>query len=113
MTEGQDVVILEKIKNSRDKDEEIVRIVKEMKKAKVKMLRGDEWQIDRKLVLKEGKGYVLKDEKLRAKIIWLHYNVPVARYGGRWKMTEMVTRNYWWPEITEDVGRYIEGYDMY
>jgi len=22
---------------------------------------------------------------------------------------ELVTRNYWWPEVTRDIGRYIEG----
>jgi len=25
---------------------------------------------------------------------------------------ELVTRNYWWPGITRDVGKYIEGYDL-
>jgi len=59
------------------------------------------------LVLKERKVYVQKDEELRAKIIWLHYNVPVAEYGRRWKMTELVTRNYWWLGVTRDV----EGYN--
>ena len=34
--------IVEKIKKARDKDEEVVRIVEEMKKAKVKELRGEE-----------------------------------------------------------------------
>ena len=24
----------------------------------------------------------------------------------------MVTRNYWWPGVTRDVGRYVEGYDL-
>jgi len=23
-------------------------------------------------------------------------------------MTELVTRNYWWPEVTKDVGKYVE-----
>jgi len=46
------------------------------------------------LVLKEEKVYMLKDEELRVKIIQLHYNILVAGYGERWKMTELVTRNY-------------------
>ena len=28
-------------------------------------------------------------------------------------MVELVTRNYWWPGITRDVGRYVEGCDLY
>jgi len=27
-------------------------------------------------------------------------------------MVELVTRNYWWPGITRDVGRYVEGCDL-
>ena len=45
-------------------------------------------------------------------IIWLHHDVPIAGHGGRWKTTELVTRNYWWPEVTKDVGKYVEGYDI-
>ena len=30
----------------------------------------------------------------------------------RWKMVELVTRNYWWPGVTRDVGRYVEGCDL-
>jgi len=36
-----------------------------MKKAKIKMLRGDKWQVERDLVLKKGKMYVPKNETLR------------------------------------------------
>jgi len=67
---GPEVKILEKIKKARSKDEDIVRVVEEMKKAKVKELQGNEWQIEEDLVLKKGKVYVLKDKKLRAEIIW-------------------------------------------
>jgi len=38
--------------------------------------------------------------------------VPVAGHGGRWKITELVTRNYWWSGITKDVGKYVDGCDM-
>ena len=44
-------------------------MVKEMKKAGVKMLQGEEWQIEGELVLKEGKVYMLKDKELRVGII--------------------------------------------
>jgi len=27
-------------------------------------------------------------------------------------MTELVTRNYWWPGVTRDIGRYVDGYNM-
>ena len=34
-------------------------------------------------MLKEGKVYILKDKELRAKVIWLHHDIPVAGHGGR------------------------------
>jgi len=54
-----------------------------MKKAGVKTLRGEEWQIEGDLLLKEGKVYVPKNEELRVEIIWLHHDVPVAGHGGK------------------------------
>ena len=63
-------------------------------------------------MLKEGKVYVPKDENLRVEIIWLYHDVLVAKHRGRWKIIEMITRNYWWPEIMKDIGRYVEGCDM-
>jgi len=44
---------------------EVIRIVEEIKKVEVKVLRGDEWQIEDNLVLKERKVYVSKNEELR------------------------------------------------
>ena len=54
-----EVDIVEKIKIARSKNEKVVRVVKEMKKMGVKVLRGEEWQIEEDLVLKKGKVYVL------------------------------------------------------
>jgi len=28
-------------------------------------------------------------------------------------MVELIVRNYWWPGVTKEVGRYIDGCDMY
>ena len=92
--EGLEVDIVEKIKKAKSRDEDTVRVVEEMKKVGVKELRGEEWKLEGDLVLKEGKVYVPKDEKLRAEVIQLHHNVPAAGHGGRWKMVELVTRNY-------------------
>ena len=110
--EGPEIDILEKMKKARSRDKDVVRIVEKMKKAKVKELRGNEWKIKGDLVLKEGKVYVSKEEELRAEVIQLHHDVPAVGHRGRWKMVELVTRNYWWPGVTRDMGRYIEGCDL-
>jgi len=64
-------------------------------------------------MLKEEKIYILKDKELRVEIIWLHHDIPTAEHRGRWKTTELITRNYWWPGVTNDVGKYVEGCDIY
>ena len=60
-----------------------------------KASHNNEWKLNEDLVLKEGKIYVLEDEKLRAEVIWLHHDMLAAGHGGRWKTVELVTRNYW------------------
>ena len=94
VVEGPEVDLLEKIKKARSKDKDVIRVVEEMKKAEVKELRGNEWKIEEDLVLKEGKVYVLRDKELRAEVIQLYHNIPVAGHGERWKMVELVMRNY-------------------
>jgi len=64
-------------------------------------------------VLKKRKLYVPKDKELRGEIIWLHHDTPVAGYRGKWKMTELVIRNYWWLGVTRDVEKYMECCDIY
>ena len=53
-----------------------------------------------------------KDEELRAEVIRWYYDVLAARHRGQWKIVELVTRNYWWPGITRDIGRYVEECDL-
>ena len=83
VVEGLEVDLLEKIKKARSKNEDIIRIVEEMKKARVRELRGDEWKLEEDLILKEEKVYMLKNEELRVEIIQLHHDVPAAGHGRR------------------------------
>ena len=83
LVERPEEEIVKKIKEARDKDEKVIKAVEEMKKAGVKMLRNEEWQIEKGLVLKEGRVYVPKDEKLRVEIIRLHHDMPIAKHGGQ------------------------------
>jgi len=83
VVEGPEVDLVEKIKKARSRDEDVIRVVEEMKKVGVKELRGNKWKIEEDLVLKEGKVYVPKDEELRAEVIQLHHNVLAAGHGGR------------------------------
>ena len=51
-----------------------------MKRAKVKVLRNNEQQIENNLVLKEEKVYIPKDESLRLEIIQLYYDTLIVEH---------------------------------
>ena len=74
------VDLLEEVRKLKVRDNEIVKVVKEMKRAGVKMLRDEEWREVNSIMYKEGKIYVPKDDKLRAEIIRLHHNTPVGEH---------------------------------
>ena len=80
IVEGID--LLEKVRQSKVKDNKVVRVVEEMKQAGVKMLWDEEWKEIDSVMYKEEKVYVPKDNKLRAEIIRLHYDMPVREYRG-------------------------------
>jgi len=49
------------------------------------MLRDEEWREVDGVMYKEGKVYVPKDKKLRAEIVRLHHDTPIAGHGGSGK----------------------------
>ena len=109
IVEGVD--ILEKIRKLEARDDKVIKAVKEMKKAGVKMLRDKKWREENGLMLKEEKVYVPKDKVLRVEIIRLYHDMPMGGHGGQWKMAEMVMRNFWWPGIMREVKQYVEECD--
>ena len=82
LIEGLEEEIVKKIKEARDKNEKVIKVVEEMKKVGVKTLREKKWKIEEGLVLKEGRVYVPKNEKLRVEIIRLHHDTLIAGHKG-------------------------------
>ena len=80
LIEGAKEEIIEKIKKLEANNDKIVKMVEKIKKTGVKVLRNDKQQIENKLVLKEEKVYVPKDESLMLEIIWLYHNILIAEY---------------------------------
>ena len=80
IVEGVD--LLKKIRQSRVRNNEVVKAVEEMKRVRVKVLRNEEWRDIDGIMYKEGKVYVPKDEMLRAEIIRLHHDMPIGGHRG-------------------------------
>jgi len=81
LIEGVD--LLEKVIKSKVQDNKVIKMVEEIKQARVKMLRDEEWREEDGLMLKEEKVYVPKDEELRVEIIQLHHDMSVEGHGGQ------------------------------
>ena len=105
------VDLLEKVRQSKVKDNKVVKAVEEIKWAGVKILRDKEQKEVDSIMYKEEKVYVPKDNKLRAEIIRLHHDMPVGEHGGQWKIVELVTRNFWQPGVIKEVKQYVERCD--
>jgi len=100
----------ERIKKAQKGDEKIVKAVEELKRAGMKALKNEKWEVEDGIVLKEGRIYIPEGD-LRKEIIQLHHDTPIEGHGGRWKMAELIARNYWWPGVMKEVGRYMDGCD--
>jgi len=77
------VDLLEEVRKSKMKDNEVVKAVEEMKQVGVKMLRDEEWREVDSVMYKERKVYISKDDKLRAEIIRLYHDTLVGGHGGQ------------------------------
>ena len=62
------------------KDDKVIKTVEEMKQARVKMLRDEEWKEVDNIIYKEKKVYIPRDKKLRAEIIQLYHDTPVGEH---------------------------------
>jgi len=100
----------ERIKKTQKENEKIVKAVEELKRAGIKALKNEEWEVKDGIVLKEGRIYILEGD-LKREIIQLYHDTPIGEYGGRWKTAELVARNYWWPGVMKKVRRYMDGCD--
>ena len=78
----QEEDLRERIKKVQKGDEKIVKAVEELKRAGIKALKDEEWEVEDRIVLKERKIYIL-EEDLRREIIQLHHDTPVGGHGGR------------------------------
>jgi hypothetical protein len=58
------------------------------------------------------KGLLFPDSSdLQRCIVSLCHDTRVAGHAGRWKTLELVSRNYWWPQMSRYVGRYVSTCD--
>jgi len=76
------------------------------------MVRSTEWSEDEGVLWFRGKIYVPRNVDLRRQVVSLCHDTKVAGHPGRWKTLELVSRNYWWPQMSRYIGQYISTCDL-
>ena len=96
---------------NKDQEEVVVKAVKELEKSPAKSMKSSEWLMENGLLYYRGKIYVPRSD-LCHKISALCHNSKLAGHPGRWKTLELISRNYWWPQMSRYVGKYVSTCDM-
>jgi hypothetical protein len=94
-------------------DESVVKAARELRKDKGRgTIKSAEWSESDGLLMFHSKIYVPKDRYLRRRIVEQHHNTCIAGHAGRFKTHELVSRNYWWPQMSRYISIYVNTCDL-
>jgi len=75
-------------------------------------VHSSEWlNIDGLLQFQE-KIYVPQSPDLQKQIVALYHDTHITGHPGHWKTLELVSRNYWWPQMSRYIGQYVSTCDL-
>jgi hypothetical protein len=94
-------------------EESLAKVARELRKDKGRgTVKSAEWSESDGLLMFRGKIYVPNDRDLRHRIIEQHHDTRIAGHAGRFKILELVSRNYWWPQMSRYIGVYVKTCDL-
>ena len=77
----------------------------------MKLIRSAEWKQQGGILFFQDRIYVPRNMDLRRRIVEFHHDTIIAGHPGRWKTLELVSRNYWWPQMSRFIGNYCRACD--
>jgi len=113
--EGPEKDILREIHQGNqkgDQEEPVAKAVRELRQASSKTVRSAEWSEDEGLLQFRGKIYVPRNLDLQRRVVSLCHDTKVAGHPGCWKTLELVSRNYWWSQMSRYIGQYVNTCDL-
>jgi len=75
-------------------------------------VHSSEWSNIDGLLRFRGKIYVPQSSDLHRQIIALCHDTHIAGHPGCWKTLELVSWNYWWPQMSRYTGQYVSTCDL-
>ena len=85
----------------------MAKAARELQQALSKMVCSTEWSEAEGVLQFRGKIYVLWNVDLQRQVVSLCHDTEVAGHPGCWKTLELVSRNYWWPQMSRYIGQYV------
>jgi hypothetical protein len=90
-------------------EESVVKAARELRKDKGRgTVKSAEWSKNDGLLMFHGKIYVPKDRDLRRHIVEQHHDTRIAGHAGHFKTLELVSCNYWWPQMSRYISVYVK-----
>jgi hypothetical protein len=94
-------------------EESVAKAARELRKDKGRgTVKSTEWSESDGLLMFHGKICVPKDRDLRHHIVEQHHDTCIAGHAGRFKTLELISRNYWWPQMSHYIGTYVKTCDL-
>jgi hypothetical protein len=91
----------------------VAKVARELQKDKGRgTIKGTKWSESNGLLMFQGKIYVPKDRDLRRCIVKQHHDTHIAGHAGCFKTLELVSRNYWWPQMFRYISVYVNTCDL-
>jgi hypothetical protein len=98
--------------NRKEKGDVTFMTARELRKDKGRgTIKSAEWSKSDGLLMFHGKIHVPKDRDLRHCIVEQHHNTRIARHAGCFKTLELISPNYWWPQMSHYIGVYVNTCD--
>jgi hypothetical protein len=87
----------------------VVKVARELQKDKGGgTVKSTKWSESDVLLMFCSKIYVPKDRELRHHIVEQHHDTCISGHAGRFKTLELISRNYWWPQMSHYIGIYVK-----
>ena len=90
----------------------MTKAARELWQASSKIVHSAEWSEDKGVLWFRGKIYVPQNADLRRRVVSLCHDTKVAGHPGCWKMLKLVSRNYWWPQMSRYIRQYVSTCDL-
>jgi len=95
-----------------DQEEPIAKAAQELRRSANGTVHSSEWLNIDGLLWFQGKIYVPQSPDLCRQIVALCHDTHIAGHPRCWKTLELVSQNYWWPQMSRYIGQYVSTCDL-